>query len=273
MAHFDACRKVPREVDSLFSIRQQDQELLRDYITRFKTAALEIYSLDEPVAMLALKRGLKTSRLTYSLDKKPPRTYSELLLRAHKYIRAEEADRTRRELDGKILQKSSPRDTPGARRPGPSADPRPNPRPRAESTPERRYTPLLAPRTKILMEIEGERYLRRPPPQNPRATRDKSKYCQFHREHGHDTEECRNLKREIEELIKRGYLRKFVRNEVPVEGQPLAALPPVPAIDNRPTEKPVGMISLGVGRAAKRAREVGNPENVIPPKGGKLMTM
>ena len=134
VAHFDACRKVPREVDSLFSIRQQDQELLRDYITRFKIAILEIYSLDELIAMLALKRELKTSRLTYSLDKKPPRTYSELLLRVHKYIRAEEADRTRRELDGRTLKKPAPRDVPGARRPGPSADPHPNPKPNGEAT-------------------------------------------------------------------------------------------------------------------------------------------
>ncbi|XP_077248252.1 uncharacterized protein LOC143887894 [Tasmannia lanceolata] len=42
--------------------------------------------------------------------------------------------------------------------------------------------------------------------------RDKSKYCRYHKDHGHDTNECRHFKEEIELLIKRGHLRKYVRN-------------------------------------------------------------
>ncbi|GAA0165908.1 hypothetical protein LIER_21188 [Lithospermum erythrorhizon] len=38
----------------------------------------------------------------------------------------------------------------------------------------------------------------------------KSRYCEYHREHGHATKECRVLQEEIEKLIKRGYLKEFV---------------------------------------------------------------
>ncbi|XP_022865324.1 uncharacterized protein LOC111385183 [Olea europaea var. sylvestris] len=43
--------------------------------------------------------------------------------------------------------------------------------------------------------------------------RDKSMYCQFHRDHGHDTEECIHLKEEIERQLKRGLLTKYVKND------------------------------------------------------------
>ena len=37
----------------------------------------------------------------------------------------------------------------------------------------------------------------------------KNKYCHFHRDHGHDTDECYNLKQQIENLIRQGKLRNF----------------------------------------------------------------
>ena len=40
--------------------------------------------------------------------------------------------------------------------------------------------------------------------------RNKNKYCRFHRDHGHDTNECYDLKQQIENLIKQGKLRNFL---------------------------------------------------------------
>ena len=40
--------------------------------------------------------------------------------------------------------------------------------------------------------------------------RNKNKYCRFHRDHGHDTDECFDLKQQIENLIRQGKLRHFV---------------------------------------------------------------
>ena len=40
--------------------------------------------------------------------------------------------------------------------------------------------------------------------------RNKNKYCRFHRDHRHDTNECYDLKQEIENLIRQGKLRNFL---------------------------------------------------------------
>ena len=66
---------------------------------------------------------------------------------------------------------------------------------------------------KILMQIKDKHYLKwsRPLHSSP-YIRDKNKDCHFHKDHGHYTEDCRDLKEQIEELIQKGKLQKYVKN-------------------------------------------------------------
>ena len=41
---------------------------------------------------------------------------------------------------------------------------------------------------------------------------DRRFYCQYHREYGHDTDDCRDLQRAIEQLIRNGKLDRFTNN-------------------------------------------------------------
>lgn len=49
------------------------------------------------------------------------------------------------------------------------------------------------------------------PDSNNRRNRDK--YCRYHRDYGHDTNDCYNLKNLIEAMIRRGQLANYVRRE------------------------------------------------------------
>ena len=58
---------------------------------------------------------------------------------------------------------------------------------------------------KILAQNKDEHYLKWPRPlhSSPNVC-DKNKYCRFHKDHSHYTEDCRDLKEQIEELIRKG---------------------------------------------------------------------
>ena len=72
----------------------------------------------------------------------------------------------------------------------------------------------------ISSPIQHEKFLRSPSQMKTDLTkRDMTKYCNFHRDHGHRIDNCIQLKKEIEFLIRRGHLRRYVapkdRNRAP----------------------------------------------------------
>ena len=75
-----------------------------------------------------------------------------------------------------------------------------------------KFTPLVVLVDQILTEIRDEPSLKwlRPLHSSP-SVRDKKKYYRFHKDHGHYTEDCRDLKEQIEELIRKGKLQQYVK--------------------------------------------------------------
>ena len=65
------------------------------------------------------------------------------------------------------------------------------------------------------MEIRDKNLL--PAPQKmrtPPEKRDQRKYCDYHRDHGHSTNDCYQLKRAIEALIRKGVVsRQYLAGE------------------------------------------------------------
>nr|GMD40991.1 uncharacterized protein LOC109171091 [Ipomoea batatas] len=72
------------------------------------------------------------------------------------------------------------------------------------------FTPLRAPPSDILAYAEECHLVRTPDPHPNPSGADMSKYCKYHRCHGHNTNDCQAWRKEIERLIQAGKLGNFI---------------------------------------------------------------
>nr|GLL49666.1 uncharacterized protein LOC109171091 [Ipomoea trifida] len=72
------------------------------------------------------------------------------------------------------------------------------------------FTPLRAPPSDILAYAEECQLVRTPDPRPDPSGADMSKYCKYHRCHGHNTNDCQAWRKEIERLIQAGMLGNFI---------------------------------------------------------------
>ena len=73
------------------SIKQREDETLRSYISRFNKETLSIDEADDKILVAAFTNGLRKGKFLFSLYKNDPKTMSEVLYRATKYMNAEDA--------------------------------------------------------------------------------------------------------------------------------------------------------------------------------------
>ena len=102
--------------------------------------------------------------------------------------------------------------------------------------------PLNTPIAQVLIEVKNEEFIKWHGNIKTKPKRmNKNKYCEFHRDHGHNTEDCFQLKEQIADLTKRGYLRKYVTNSLRLDSLDRRYG------DNRPTARDIQVIHGGFG--------------------------
>uniref|UniRef100_A0A2N9ICY4 Uncharacterized protein n=1 Tax=Fagus sylvatica TaxID=28930 RepID=A0A2N9ICY4_FAGSY len=217
--NFIGGRRSVRPANYLLNIRQREGESLRSYVQRFNKEAVQIDEPNEYVALTAFNAGLLKGDFLFQLCKDPPKSMSELMYEAQKFINAEDAfqardeflSRKRKEPEDRRFDssrnKSSRQDYPKAERKNISSSNRREERPSS-------FTPLNMSIDQVLLQIQDNPDIQWPGKLRSDPTkRSKDLYCRFHRDHGHTTEDCFALKQQIEALIRQGKLGKFVRQD------------------------------------------------------------
>jgi hypothetical protein len=217
--HFTASRTQPKTMASLEAIVQGKSEPLQDYIERFNKEVVQVRGADETTKRYLIAKGLREGtdvKKDVRLDH--PRTLNEFLAIAKIYIAYDEelyADNLNKSRKEEPAAESSKKPFHEKKKEGKAACE--GKRPNGHFT---EYTPLAMSREKILAEI-AVADLKEADVKPPKASSqerkgvDKTKYCRFHKCHGHTTDECVHLKDAIELLTQRGQLKQFVKNREP----------------------------------------------------------
>jgi hypothetical protein len=252
--HFIGGQRYGRHTTHLLNVKQKEGETLRSYLTRFNKEMLLVDGADDKVVLTAFISGLQSGDFLFSVYKDPPSTMTEMMYEAQRYMNGEEALLARDQTTGKKRKGDH------ADRPAEPHETRPNAQRNRNRRQEdrsgrgfnerfNRFTPLNAPVDHIFMQIRNDPALKWPgkllmdPDKRPR-----DKYCRFHRDHGHNTEDCYDLKRQIEELIKQGKLQRFIEKGQR-EGRPQGARQQRPP-GEAPPRPPLGEIHVITGGMA-----------------------
>ncbi|TXG57974.1 hypothetical protein EZV62_015803 [Acer yangbiense] len=159
---------------------------------RFNEAARQVQKFNEVGAVMAFTQGLQHGRLSWSLSKKGLSTYRELMERAEKYATAEEISQSKApdtSLEHAVSESITSSRKWYQQNRGRGKEPQTSRQVNTGSTDKTPKTPK-------------SRFDSTPP-----ETRNRKLYCNFHKDHGHETKNCHALREQIEELIRNGKLR------------------------------------------------------------------
>ena len=195
-------------------IRQREDEPLRDFIIRFTQECQKMHGLPESQQISGFTLALLPGGLQEKLTSKVPKTFKEAIDRAYDYIRSKETtslvrSATRKE---KVSREGTSRQE-ATRHESHRSD-------HHDRRRERKFSPYdKNPPTVNLVKcpreiLNTERVcatFKPPPPMTFKAgTRNMNEYCEFHEDHGHDTNACRQLKLEIKRALDEGKLEHLV---------------------------------------------------------------
>ncbi|GMH05165.1 hypothetical protein Nepgr_007005 [Nepenthes gracilis] len=246
-------------------------DLATAFLSQFASSR-RIPRLTDEVKLNAFLSALEGGAFFKHLIHKGLQTFIEAEVVARAYIAAEEAnDAKRPERDEHPQQKAAE----GKRKSGDYQSPQTMKKHHKAEQSSRReprpihLTPLNDSRTNVLMQIRGEKFLKWPKQLKNPGGGDQSKYCDFHRCGGHSTEDCRTLQSEIEELIRRGHLSRFIQRPGQASGPEDGgdAKPPrnrvAAGVVNMISSRPAGGDGHGLAAAKKPRTGLGSEDEVI----------
>ncbi|GJU77086.1 reverse transcriptase domain-containing protein [Tanacetum coccineum] len=203
LAYFMQQKKYVKDPVEIHNIKQRDGETLEDFMERFKVETGRMKGAPECMRISGFMHGVNNPELTKCLNEHVPKTMEEMMTVTTAFIRGETAAASKKkghapwkpqdQSKRHVFERKS--DFRGQSREGRGSN---------------RFTPLT--RTpKEILAAEAGKFKPPPPMVTPVEKRSSSKFCDFHNDKGHSTDECMQLKKQIEELVRAGKLSHLIK--------------------------------------------------------------
>ncbi|GJS30557.1 reverse transcriptase domain-containing protein [Tanacetum coccineum] len=194
-SYFSQQKKFTKTHLAVHDIKQREGKSTRAFATRYTDDTLQIWGLYEDQCISGFVHGLKTRSLVEHLSTDLPCTYKGLIEKTYTWIEAREVETNRAPNDRRENFKRSKKSSWDNNKGQKGRD---------------WFSPYRGPNHRLLSSLSKtfKQPLRLP---ENKWSRDRTKYCHFHEDHGHDTNQCRELKHQIEEALKSGRLAHLVK--------------------------------------------------------------
>ena len=170
--------------------------------------------VDDKLLLAAFHNGVNSDLFIHKLYEKEPQSMAEHVHSAQNFMNAEDAIIAKKRKRAERIEANSMRHAEQGPRPSKGRVEEKKDRDNKKASPSTRnqqYTPLNTPLEQVFMQIKDDPSLKWLEKMKGDPNKhNQNKYCRFHRDHRHDTDECFDLKQQIENLIRQGKLRNFL---------------------------------------------------------------
>ncbi|GKE83536.1 hypothetical protein Tco_1557278 [Tanacetum coccineum] len=204
LIHFSQRKRCFKDPTEIYKIQRKANETLPAFKERFIEESGHVLDVPEIMQIGAFMYGHKCPELSKKFAGKIPRTVDEIMERVDDFLRSEEAyDTTEAPRGG---HQSYSRDS----RP---MYPREGRFPYQQHRPAQRMTfnSLSNTSTEILTSEHQLNLLRPPPMIGVPRKENLDRFCEYHGEKGHYTDDCYQLKKQLETALESGKLNHLVR--------------------------------------------------------------
>ncbi|XP_062093990.1 uncharacterized protein LOC133800026 [Humulus lupulus] len=218
LQQYSANREAPRTMADLYRIEQGENEYPKAYLQRFIDLVHQIHYVDPITATNIFVKSLQVGSLLHeNLTMTPPYDMADVQTRAEGVFRV-------LEFRERAQKKSALISAPPTNNPPPPArddkrkrnqtdHTKEGKRPRQDRQSSRYPSFEYTVPQEVIYEENKDRPIWREPYKitTPSDRRDKSRYCLFHKDHGHTIAECHNLNNQIQALMRSGRLTQYIK--------------------------------------------------------------
>nr|GEY54276.1 reverse transcriptase domain-containing protein [Tanacetum cinerariifolium] len=179
LSYFMKQKKYVKDPVEIHNIKQRDGETLEDFRERFKIETERMKGAPECMRMSGFMHGINNPELTKRLNEHVPKTMEEMMIATTALIRGEATAASKKKGHG-------------------SWKPQDQSKKHADKMPD-------------FQAAEANKFQPPPPMVTLVEKRNSNKFCDFHNDKGHSTDECMQLKKQIEELVRAGKLSHLIK--------------------------------------------------------------